>query len=31
MNVHGNAKLTPKGREQMVRAVLRGQTLESAS
>ena len=31
MNIHKNARLTPFGREQMVRAILRGQTPEAAA
>ena len=31
MNIHKNARLTPIGREQMVRAVLGGQTPEAAA
>ncbi len=31
MNIHDNAKLTPKGRDRLVKMVLSGQSLESAS
>lgn len=31
MNIHKNARLTPIGRERLVRAVLGGQTLEAAA
>ena len=31
MNIHKNARLTPLGRERMVRAILRGQTPEAAA
>ena len=31
MNIHKNARLTPHGRERMVRMMLRGQTPEAAA